>query len=66
MLSTTEVARESRARRAVAKEGYVLRKNRQRGEQEPGYALIDPGTNVAVFGWDWDLDLDDVERWLKD
>lgn len=63
-------ARENKARRAVARQGYKLIKNRVRDPRVPTYGqymIADPYTNGIVAGsggMDWNLDLDDVEKWL--
>ena len=60
-------AREMRLRRMAARQGMGIHKSRVR---EPnldnfgGYMLYDLDGNYVVAGARFDLDLDDVERWL--
>jgi hypothetical protein len=60
--------RESRLRRALRREGYVLLKSRARHwrlDDQQGYMILDPSLNISVGYSDYSLDLDDVERWLN-
>ena len=50
----------SSLRRLAQREGYGLRK--KRGE---GYAIIDASTGIAVAGWDFDLEPEDVWKWFN-
>jgi hypothetical protein len=63
-----EKAREQRVRNAVERQGYVLRKDRARSwnvDHYGGFMIIDPYLNAVIAGERFDLDLDDVENWLK-
>ena len=66
---TTDAAREQRLRRHADRHDLVLRKSRIRGrttvDDFGGYMLVDARSNVVVCGLRWDLDLDDVEEWLR-
>ena len=66
--------RENRARRAVARRGYQLRKTRRRDPRAydyQTYEVRDPHANVGeqvVWGFPFrgfGLSLDDVEAWLE-
>jgi hypothetical protein len=59
--------RESRLRRALTRDGYVLRKSRARNwrlDNQQGYMIVDPSMNIAIGHSDFSLNLDDVQRWL--
>lgn len=62
---------ENRLRRAVDRQGYILRKSKVRDSYAPThglYWLIDPKTNtVAIHGphTDGALDILDIETWIK-
>ncbi len=59
-------AREARARRALAKDGYTLAKDRAKTwsiNHQGGYRIINPSYNVIVAGENFDLELEDVEAW---
>lgn len=62
-------AREARIRRALAKDGYVLRKSRFRGPARPDdhgeYMVIEANLNAIVVGSRFDYSLDDVEEWMN-
>lgn len=70
MLELNENARESRARRLAQRQGYVLCKSRLRGDTHAddfgGWRIVDGHGNWIVAGAKFDLDLDDVERWLAE
>ncbi len=56
---TTEIRLEDRARKKLAREGFLLRKSRLTG----GFMIVDGGTNTVVTGghpFSYALDLDDV------
>lgn len=65
MPSTTTAARESRARRALQRDGRMLRKSRGRLwsiNDQGGYRIIDPFMNTIIWGERFDLSLTDIER----
>lgn len=64
----TEKNRERRLRRALNKAGYSLHKSRYSiyGDYLGGYMIVDVCGNYVVAGSRYDLDLDDVETWLKE
>lgn len=66
-----EKARESRARRLAARQGFALRKSRTRNPEAMdygGFGLVDPASNLIVYGsfnsGRFIASLDDVEEWL--
>lgn len=64
---TSEKAWENRLRRHADRLGYVLRKDRARTwglQHRGGYAIFDADTNFVVWGWDFDLELADLEEIL--
>ena len=64
----TKVSRERRLRKIAQKQGLLLRKSRSQlsMDNQGGYMIVDPDTNVVVAGKRFDLDLDAVEAWLAD
>jgi len=69
-----EKVRESRARRELQKDGFILRKSRIRNtncDDYGGYRIVNAYTNGVEVGERFDLDLDDVEKfangidWMK-
>jgi hypothetical protein len=61
--STTESAREARARRAARRVGLIAKKSRARRgtvDNFGGFMLVDGFTNTIVLGERFDLDPDDV------
>ncbi len=62
----TEASRERRLRKIAQKQGLLLRKSRSQlsMDNQGGYMIVDPDTNVVVAGKRFDLDLDAVEAWL--
>jgi hypothetical protein len=73
MPDTHEQSRERRGRRALARQGYALHKSRRRapiggpvnGDDLGGYMIVSERNWIAA-GSRFDLDLDDVERWIAD
>lgn len=64
-----EKAREQRLRRLADRHGYILRKDRSRTwspHSQGGWMIVDPQFNIPVWGWDYDLDLDDLEAWFTE
>lgn len=65
-MAEKEVKRiEQRCRRALAREGYALRKGKD-GWGAPGYRIINPYFNRIEAGEKFDLGLDDVVSWCED
>ena len=65
--SESDAARESRARRRLARDGEVLRKSRVRNphlHDQGGYMIVDANANYVVAGADFDLSLEDVESYV--
>ncbi len=64
----TKVSRERRLRKIAQKQGLLLRKSRSQlsMDNQGGYMIVDPDTNVVVAGKRFDLDLDAVEAWLAE
>jgi hypothetical protein len=63
-----EIRREGRLRRQMHREGFVLRKSRVRNPHVHdlgGYMILDGSSNTVAAGSNFDLDLDDVEQWLR-
>lgn len=68
-LSNTEAAREARVRRAMARCGLVLRKDRAwtiNPDHLGGYMIIDTQYNAIVAGSRYDWTLEDCEEWLAE
>jgi hypothetical protein len=70
-MTHAERVRENRARRAVERQGYILRKSRSRDPRAVDYGCyyIVNDRNTAVAGADLgraSMDLADVEAWLKE
>lgn len=68
-MSTSPAAREARLRRAAKRQGYRLSRSRWRAgsiDNAGGFQVIDLQTNVVVAGSRFDLDADDVQRWLAE
>lgn len=64
----TEKAMEQRLRRALNREGYGLHKSRTKAihaDDLGGYMVYDLATNAVVAGARFDLDLDDVARFVE-
>ena len=56
-------------RRLLAKQGYLLRKSRDRNihaDNLGGYMIVDAGGNYVVRGSRFELDLDDVELFANE
>lgn len=53
---------ESRLRRMLKKQGYILRKSRTTG----GFMIVEAYNNVIVAGEGFTLDLEDVERFATE
>jgi len=65
----SEKAKENRLRRTAKKLGLCVRKSRARTitpDNHGGYIVIDPQYNIALAGWNYDLDIDGLEEWLND
>ena len=64
----TEASRERRLRKIAQKQGLLLRKSRSQlsMDNQGGYMIVDPDTNVVVAGERYDLDLDAAEAWLAE
>ena len=61
--------RENRLRRKAARLEIVISKSRGKLwgiDNQLGYMLIDPSTNAVIDGGKYDLDLDEVEKFLDD
>lgn len=58
--------RENRLRRATARDGYRMTKSRRRLllDNFGDYMLFDASSNFVVFGFRFDANLDDVDRFL--
>lgn len=62
-------ARENRLRRHADRLGLGLRKSRARyfrPDNQGGYMLFDVHTGAPQDGWNYDLDLDYVEEYLRE
>ncbi len=60
-------ARENRLRRWAGRLGYQLRKDRSRSwglEHRGAYMVVNLGTGAPVIGWNFDVDLGEVEEFL--
>jgi hypothetical protein len=69
MYAKSERSREDAARREARRQGCALRKSRIQTpnlDNHGGWMIIDPWQNAIVAGERFDLDLDDVERWLAE
>jgi hypothetical protein len=69
MATTSEATREAQARRALKRDGLVVRKDRARTwniDHHGGYMVIDQNNNYVVGGNRYDLTLEDLERWADD
>lgn len=67
MTIQTDKIRENKARRKLNKSGYVLRKSRVRNtniDNYGGYMIVDAFFNAIVSGERFNLDIDDVERFI--
>jgi hypothetical protein len=58
----TTAALEARVRRAAKRQGYALMKSRRTGL----YSVIEPYTNIIVFGRAFDASLEEVEAFFLD
>ena len=59
---------EQRNRRALKKNGYILRKSRAKNwsiDNQLGYMIVDARTNLAIRGNRFDLTLDDVTEFVE-
>ena len=68
MPEPSEHTRYMRNRMRLDRDGYVLRKSPIKTPtpgNQGGYMIFDAQTNLPVHGQDWDLDLDDVETWMR-
>jgi hypothetical protein len=68
-LSTTDTAREARARRALKQQGYSLVKSRARtysDANQQGYMIVDAQCNSVYAGEHYDMALEDVERFANE
>jgi hypothetical protein len=65
-MDLAQKTQENRLRRAAARAGYRMTKSRRRLSLDNfgDYRLIDASTNFPVFGFRFDADLDDVDRFL--
>lgn len=72
MQTVQEKREEDRLRSALARRGYLLRKNRRRTPEVYGYGgymIINARYNAIVAGgnpWPYSLTLDEVAEWLSD
>jgi hypothetical protein len=69
MLSNSESARDSRARRAARRVGLVAKKSRWRTGSIDNYGefmLIVPATNFAIAGFRFDRSAEEVLDYCKD
>jgi hypothetical protein len=67
-VSIDDKSRLDTLRRRAKRIGLRLEKSRQRTlhlNNRGGLMLIDNYSNIARAGWDYDLDLDDAEYWIK-
>jgi hypothetical protein len=63
MHSQSVPATESRARRAARRAGLIVRKSRWRlnsNDNYGGFMIVDPSTNIPVYGFQCDLDPQEV------
>ena len=65
-MNLAQKTRENRLRRAAARDGYRMTKSRRRLSLDNfgDYMLFDTSTNFVVFGFRFDANLDDVDRFL--
>jgi hypothetical protein len=65
-MDIVQKTRENRLRRAAARDGYRMTKSRRRRSLDNfgDYMLFDTSSNFVVFGFRFDADLDDVDRFL--
>ena len=56
---------ERRCRRALAKEGLVLRKNTAKLKDDGGYMIVAGETNTVAAGSNFELDLMDVINYVS-
>lgn len=68
MLDTTEKQRDSRLRSMAERQGFALRRSRAAVSLDNygHYMIVNPYTTGIVAGPRFDLDADDVERFLTD
>jgi hypothetical protein len=69
MLSNSESARDSRARRSARRVGLVAKKSRWRAGSIDNYGefmLIDPATNFAIAGFRFDMSAEEVLDYCRD
>ncbi len=68
-MSNTEKVREQRLRRTLNRNGYSLRKSRAR-DIHPGnlcgYMIVNYYINGIVAGSSFELDLDDVDKFVRE
>jgi hypothetical protein len=70
-MTAIRAAREARLRRLANRDGLALQKSRARKtphvdvDDLGGYRLVEPNRNWVIRGPKFDLDLDDVERFLN-
>ena len=69
-MTAIRAAREARLRRLASREGLALQKSRARKTpnldvDDGWYRLVEPNRNWVIRGAKFDLDLDDVERFLN-
>lgn len=60
---------EARARRAAARVGLVIRRSRRHVGSPDNYGefmLVDPGTNVPVAGWQYDMTAQEVIAYCRE
>jgi len=65
----SEKVRENRLRRWAARLGLSLRKSRARNWNIDNYQrfmIVDPSINTILAGQKYDMDLDAVEKYLKE
>jgi hypothetical protein len=64
----TEKAEESKYRRLLRRQGYLLRKSR-RGlglNNQGGYMIVDAERNYIAAGQRFEMFLDDLREWVKE
>ena len=64
--SSSASAMEARLRRAAKRQGYLLRRSRRPvGPFNLGkFQVFDPGLNTVAHGYWFELDLEDISKWL--
>ena len=64
----TEKARENKARRELAKQGYALQKSHGiiSGDNYGGYRIVDIQFNRIEAGERFNLGIEDVENWINE